>query len=375
MAAEEKAAIRSVLERYIYQSPAIQTGELSPFVIASPLKVRKRSYVVVRKRFVQVLVAMLVISTPGMGLIYASDNALPDEGLLYSVKTGIERVQTMFAFSADAKAEVSLSVTEKRLHEVAQMAAAERLSPYFERQLAAEIEGEARNTLALAGEIEKKAPTKALEITEKLEKTLAVNQKVITNVGKSAKSTEKVLAATEKVREETAATKQTNEGAIDTKTLASVQQTSVRGSIDELNKIKSELIARIGNDLTTQEVPGVTAPESALVAATVAVDSPMTASLVAREEITEDLQGEVASISEEEAVAGEVSVTPEAVVETKPEVDFGAMVNSINVAITNAQALTKSGNHAGALSVLREVIHDTEATLESLRLDESTQSE
>jgi hypothetical protein len=67
------------------------------------------------------IILVIIVLAAGSGTVYAANGSLPGEPL-YSVKTATESVRLAFAFSEEAKADLYVSLADRRVDEIIQMA-------------------------------------------------------------------------------------------------------------------------------------------------------------------------------------------------------------------------------------------------------------
>ena len=82
---------------------------------------RKALVLIWRRGWALALVCALVILVAGVGIVAASEGALPDEPL-YSVKLAVEQARLSLAFSDREKAELHIRFAERRAAEMAEIA-------------------------------------------------------------------------------------------------------------------------------------------------------------------------------------------------------------------------------------------------------------
>lgn len=150
----------------------------------------------VQYRFTAVLVAVAVLLTSGVGVVFASNDALPGDAL-YAIKEAKEEIQQQLIFDETEQTEFAIERAHRRLQEVELLAARGDLSE--ERETVAtekftQLRDEVQTRIA---KIEEEKPQEAAALT--LAFTTGVDARVGTLASRSAKASEETNDARERV--------------------------------------------------------------------------------------------------------------------------------------------------------------------------------
>ncbi|HEV7424104.1 MAG TPA: DUF5667 domain-containing protein [Candidatus Paceibacterota bacterium] len=195
---KERALILEKVNSFMKENPLNSNGVISPYskdVMAKPLashiwysnlesrlfkplsKLRRNKYMPI------ILLLMLMV---GGGTSIAANHALPGD-VLYPIKIHVnEKVESMFAFGANANAKVEAEQANKRLQETEQLSASGSISVEAKDQIKTNFDQHANKVKEFVADIKTKGDASAADsVNSKFESSLQAHQAVLTELSKN----------------------------------------------------------------------------------------------------------------------------------------------------------------------------------------------
>lgn len=173
MSVAEHDAMRASLHEYVKLSPARTVVPAS----AKPHTSSSLFMNILRYKYMPALLMLVLLTTSGAGVAYASEQALPDERL-YSVKEFIEEAHAKVLLTDDARVAWAEERTERRLQEMQRLSELGRLSDKQVGRMEARIAKHTERAEVVLTRLQESKPKKAMQIRASLKQKKVRMQKV-----------------------------------------------------------------------------------------------------------------------------------------------------------------------------------------------------
>ncbi len=191
MSTAERSVMNERLQEYVALTPArtplpapTKTGRVTSLFIH-----------IVGYRYMPALLMFVLLTTSGVGVAYASEQALPDERL-YSVKEFIEEAHAKVLLTDDARIAWAEQRAERRLQEVQRLSELGRLSDEQVERMETRIAKHTERAEVVLTRLQESKPEKVLKVRASLEQKKMRMQEV-RKVRAQVRTEQEVIPATQ----------------------------------------------------------------------------------------------------------------------------------------------------------------------------------